>query len=396
MDFDLSKPQKLLKDSARAFLARECKPERVRALMETDTAHDDALWQGIADQGWTGLVIPEEYGGLGLGLVELAAVAEEMGRACLPGGFISTLTAAALIERAGNAEQRAKYLEPIAAGELKVTLAFLEESANWDASAVNLEATRDGGKFCLTGKKLFVADAGVADLLICVARDGGSSGSVGENLLLLPVERGAEGLTVKAMPSMDGTRKLYEVGFEGVTLAEADVLGADGDARGALGGALEVGCAALCAEMVGGMQWVLDTTVEYAKTRQQFGRAIGSFQAVQHQCADMLLMTESARSAAYYAAWALTEGDASASVAVSISKAYCSDAYREVCNRGVQIHGGIGFTWEHDLQLYYKRSKSSETLFGDATFHRERIARIIVDGHDTEKSERRAQAANLE
>ncbi len=156
-------------------------------------------------------------------------------------------------------------------------------------------------------------------------------------------------------------------------------LGADGDARGALNGALEVATVALCAEMVGGMQWVLDTTVEYAKTRQQFGRAIGSFQAVQHQCADMLLLTESARSAAYYAAWALTEGDAAASGAVSIAKAYCSDAYREVGNRGVQVHGGIGFTWEHDLQLYYKRSKSSETLFGDATFHRERIARLVID-----------------
>ena len=158
-------------------------------------------------------------------------------------------------------------------------------------------------------------------------------------------------------------------------VAEADALGADGDARGALRGALEVATAVLCAEMVGGMQWVLDTTVEYAKTRQQFGRAIGSFQAVQHMCADMLLLTESARSAAYYAAWALTENDPTASGAVSVAKAYCSDAYREVANRGVQVHGGIGFTWEHDLQLYYKRSKSSETLFGDATFHRERIAR---------------------
>jgi alkylation response protein AidB-like acyl-CoA dehydrogenase len=151
--------------------------------------------------------------------------------------------------------------------------------------------------------------------------------------------------------------------------------------RTALFRALEVATTALCAEMVGGMQWMLDTAVEYAKTRQQFGRPIGTFQAVQHQCSDMLLMTESARSAAYYAAWALTEGDDAASLAVSIAKAYCSDAYREVANRCVQIHGGIGFTWEHDLQLYYKRSKSSETLFGDAIFHRERIARLIVDGN---------------
>jgi alkylation response protein AidB-like acyl-CoA dehydrogenase len=386
MDFDLSKPQKLLKDSARAFLARECRAERVRALMETETAHDDNLWQAIADQGWTGLSIPEEHGGLGLGLVEMAAVAEEMGRACLPGAFISTLMAAALIERAGNAEQRAKYLEAIAAGELKATIALLEESANWDADALRLKATRDGGKFSVTGKKLFVPDAVVADVIICVARDG-------ESFALLPIEREAEGVAVKPMPAMDGTRKVYEVSFEGVAVAEADALGADGDARGALNGALQVATAVLCAEMVGGMQWTLDTTVEYAKTRQQFGRAIGSFQAVQHQCADMLLLTESARSAAYYAAWALTEGDAQAALAVSMAKAYCSDAYREVCNRGVQVHGGIGFTWEHDLQLYYKRSKSSETLFGDATFHRERIARLVVD--DNAAASESAKAAVL-
>jgi len=187
-------------------------------------------------------------------------------------------------------------------------------------------------------------------------------------------------LSVKPMPSFDATRKLYEVGFEGVRVASGDALGADGDARGALAGALDAATAVLCAEMVGGMQWVLDTAVEYAKTRQQFGRPIGSFQAVQHMCADMLLLTESARSAAYYAAWALTENDPGASLAVSMAKAYCSDAHREVANRGVQVHGGIGFTWEHDLQLYYKRSKSSETLFGDATYHRERIARLVVDG----------------
>jgi alkylation response protein AidB-like acyl-CoA dehydrogenase len=372
MDFDLSKPQKLLKESARALLARECGPGRVRELMETETAQDERLWQSLADQGWTGLAVPEEHGGLGLGLVEMAAVAEEMGRACLPGAFLSTLLAAALVERAGSAEQRAKYLGPVAAGELKATVALLEDGASWDVGAVRLGAARDGGTFSLTGRKLFVPDAAAADVIICVARDG-------DSLVLLPVERGAEGLSVKAMPSMDSTRKLYEVGFEGVRVAGGDALGADGDARGALGGALDVATAMLCAEMVGGMQWVLDATVEYAKTRQQFGRPVGSFQAVQHMCADMLLMTESARSAAYYAAWALTENDPKASAAVAIAKAYCSDAYREVANRGVQVHGGIGFTWEHDLQLYYKRSKSSETLFGDANYHRERIARLVVD-----------------
>ncbi|HEV2705757.1 MAG TPA: acyl-CoA dehydrogenase family protein [Pyrinomonadaceae bacterium] len=373
MDFDLNKPQKLLKESARALLARECAPRRVRELMETETAHDEGLWQTMAEQGWTGLVVPEEQGGLGLGLVEMAAVAEEMGRACLPGAFLSTLFAAALIERAGSAAQRAQYLAPIASGELKATVALLEESANWDVDGVRLKAARVGDSFNLTGRKLFVPDAEVSDLLICVARDS-------EGVVLLPVERAGVGVNVAPMPAMDATRKLYEVSFEDVGVAAGEALGAGGDARAALVGALEVATAVLCAEMVGGMQWVLDTTVEYAKTRQQFGRPIGSFQAVQHQCADMLLMTESARSAAYYAAWTLTEGDPAASAAVAIAKAYCSDAYREVANRGVQVHGGIGFTWEHDLQLYYKRSKSSETLYGDATFHRERIARLIVDG----------------
>ena len=375
MDFDLSKPQRLLKDSARELLARQCKPVRVRELMETATADDDQLWREIADQGWTGLIIPEEHGGLGLGMVEMAVVSEEIGRACLPGPFLSTLFSAALIDRAGSPKQKANYLEAIAAGELKATVAQLEANASWDLDAIKLKAERDNGNFRLSGSKLFVPDAAIADLVICVARNG-------ESHTLVPVGRGTDGLQTKAMPAMDATRKIYELTFNDVSVSDTEVFGADGDARGALSQAVSVATVALCAEMVGGMQWILDRTVEYAKTRQQFGRAIGSFQAVQHQCADMLLMTESARSATYYAAWALTEGVSAASSAVSIAKAYCSDAYREVGNRGVQIHGGIGFTWEHDLHLYYKRSKASEVMFGDATFHRERIARMIVDGAD--------------
>jgi alkylation response protein AidB-like acyl-CoA dehydrogenase len=324
--------------------------------------------------------VPEDHGGLGLGLVELAVVAEEMGRACLPGAFLSTITAAALVERAGSEAQRRQYLEPIVEGKFKATVAVLEESADWDPEAIKLKACRDGDLFTLTGKKLFVPDAETADLLICVARNG-------DGLSLLPVGRGIEGVQINPMPAMDATRKVYEVWFENVGVRAADLLGADGDPRDALDGAMQVATVALCAEMVGGMQWILDTSLEYAKTRKQFGRIIGSFQAVQHQCADMLLLTESARSAAYYAAWALTENDPMAQVSVSMAKAYCSDAFREVANRGVQIHGGVGFTWEHDLQLFYKRSKSSETMFGDATFHRERIARLVVDASDAATSE---------
>ncbi len=355
MDFDLSKTQKLLKDTARQFFTRECKPQRVRRLMETETAHDPALWQAMADQGWTGLIIPEAEGGLGAGIVDLAVVAEEMGRACLPGPFLSTIFAAAL---------HSTHLEKIAAGEIKATVAILEQTANWDLESIRLKASRDREAFLLSGTKLFVPDAEVADILFCVARTP-------EGLVAVAIDRGAEGLTIDPMRSMDETRKLYRVTFDdvrGQAVHNTDIVRA-----------LNIATVALCAEMVGGMQWVLDTTVEYAKTRQQFGRPIGSFQAVQHQCADMVLLTESARSATYYAAWALTENDPSAPLATSVAKAYCSDAFREVGNRGIQVHGGIGFTWEHDLHLYYRRAKSSETLFGDATFHRERIASFVVD-----------------
>ena len=372
MDFDLSKPQKLLKDSAREFFSRKCKPEHVRELMATETSDDRQLWQAMADQGWTGLIISEEYGGLGLGVLEAAVVAEEMGRACLPGPFISNLFGTALIESSASATQKTKYLEAIANGSIRATVALLEEMASWDFTSLKLQAKRDNGSLSISGRKLFVPDAATADLTICVATDD-------EGPVILPVDKSNEGMSTKAMPSMDATRKLYEVGFDNVIVSVEEVFGADGHSESALAQATQVATVALCAEMVGGMQWILDTTVEYAKTRQQFGRPIGSFQAVQHQCADMLLMTENARSATYHAAWAVTEGVTNANIAVSIAKAYCSDAFREVGNRGVQVHGGIGFTWEHDLHLYYKRSKASEVMFGDATFHREQIARAVVD-----------------
>jgi len=372
MDFDLTKPQKLLQESARTFFSRECPAERVRELMETETAYDEGLWAAIADQGWTGLIIPEEYGGLGLGLVELAAVAEEMGRACLPGPFISTVWAAALIDRAGSEGQRAQYLEAISTGRMKATVALLESTADWNPAAVQLRAEKEPKGYRLSGRKEFVTDAATADLIVCVARSG-------DDLVLLPVERGSQGLTVTLTPGIDATRKLYTLDFDGVIVPTTTALEFSRRTQDALDQSMGVATVALCAEMLGGMQWALEHTVEYAKTRQQFGRPIGAYQAVQHQCADMLLMTESARSAVYYAAWAVTENDPAARLAVSMAKAYCSDAAREVGNRGIQVHGGIGFTWEHNLHLYYKRAKASEIMFGDANYHREQLARLVVD-----------------
>jgi alkylation response protein AidB-like acyl-CoA dehydrogenase len=361
MDFDLSKPQKLLKQSARDLLAR-------------DLGTGD-LWQDIADQGWTGLIVAESHGGLGLGVVELAAVVEETGRVCMPGPFLSTVFASAVLSRMGTEVQRSRWLEPIALGKIRATVAILEETASWSLDAIQSRASPNG----VTLEKCFVSDADEADLILVVAR---SAGELGDELAVLPVERNAAGLSIRRTPSMDESRTLCVVGLDDYKLRPDDVL--RGDASG-LSAAIDVATVALCAEMVGGMQWVLDATVGYAKTRQQFGRPIGSFQAVQHQCADMLLLTESSRSATYYAAWTLTHDEAAAPIAVSIAKAYCSDAFREVANRGVQVHGGIGFTWEHALQHYYKRGKASETLFGDATFHRERIARFVLDPAPVER-----------
>lgn len=376
MDFDLSKPQQLLQQSAREFLARECPPERVRALMETDTAFDEQLWAAIADQGWTALTLPEEFGGLGLGIVELAVVAEEMGRACLPGPFLSTTWAAALIAQASSEGLKAQYLEAISAGTMKATVALLEATADWNPDSVQLKAESDGKDYHLTGRKELVTDADVADLIIVAAR-------AGDELVLLSVERQAAGITVTATPGIDATRKLYAIEFDGVTVPMTDALETGYRAKEILAQAGGVATVALCAELVGGMQWSLDTAVEYAKTRQQFGKTIGTYQAVQHKCADMVLLTESSRSAVYYAAWALTENDPSARLAVSIAKAYCSDAGREVGNRAIQVHGGIGFTWEHNLHLYYKRAKAAEIMFGDATYHREQVARQVVDEQES-------------
>ncbi|MFN0110237.1 MAG: acyl-CoA dehydrogenase family protein [Blastocatellia bacterium] len=372
MNFDLTKAQKLLQQSARDFFSRECKPERVRELMASETAFDAELWQAMADQGFTGLTIPEEYGGLGLSLVDLIAVTEEMGKACLPGPFISTLWAASLIERAGNEGQRKQYLEPIAAGEMKATVALLEETGEWNPDAVMLAANKDGKEYRLRGTKHYVSDAAVADVIIVVARDN-------SELVLLPVERTAAGVKITETPAIDATRKLYTVEFDNVAVPESSALAFTTKTKEALEAATDVATVALCAEMLGGMVWTLDTTVEYAKTRLQFGKPIGIYQAVQHQCADMFNFAESARSATYFAAWTVSVNDPAGKLAVSVAKGYASDAAREVGNRGVQLHGGIGFTWEHNIQLFYKRAKSSEVLFGDANYHREKIAEKVVD-----------------
>jgi alkylation response protein AidB-like acyl-CoA dehydrogenase len=358
MQFGLSESQEFLKDSARKFFAGECPSAEMRRLMETDTGHDAALWSKLTDQGYTGIIFPEAYGGVGLGKVELMLLMEEAGRALLPGPFFSTVVlAGSVLDGVASQAHKQKYLAPICHGAARATVAILESSASWNPRDVQLTASN--GK--LTGEKYFVSDAAVADFIIVVASNG-----------VFVVNAKAPGLKISPMTAMDLTRKLYVVACNNTP---AEEISASTD----LARAFDVATAALCAELVGGMQRTLDITVEYAKTRKQFGKAIGTFQAVQHQCADMYLETESSRSAVYYAGWALEENSPDASTAVSIAKMYASDAARTVGNRGIQIHGGMGFTWENDVHLYYRRAKGSETAFGDATFHRERIASAVID-----------------
>jgi alkylation response protein AidB-like acyl-CoA dehydrogenase len=368
MDFELSKPQKMLQGSVKEFLSRHCPLERVRELMETPTAFDAELWEGLTDQGWTSLTIPEENEGLGLGAVELAAVTEAMGGFCLPGPFVSNLWAAELLAAAGNDQLAGEMLPGVADGETRLTVALLEESGSWNPADVRLEIGTGAGGLTASGSKLFVSDAESADHMLVVGRVDG-------DLAVICVARDSDGVSIEAMPAIDATRKLYRVVLD---RANGRLVARGEKAETALHRATRLATVAVCSELVGGMQWVLDTAVEYAKTREQFGRVIGAFQAVQHHCADMLYNLESARSAAYYAAWAVSVDDPGADRAVSVAKAYCSDAAREVGNLGIQVHGGIGFTWEHDLQLFYKRAKSNEILFGDATFHRNRIAAMVI------------------
>ncbi|MFL6387718.1 MAG: acyl-CoA dehydrogenase family protein [Terriglobales bacterium] len=373
MQFGLSESQQILKDTARKFFAGESPIATVRKAMETDTAYDAALWTKLAEQGFTGIIAPEEFGGMGLGKVELILLMEEAGYALLPGPFFSTVAlAGTVMDACGSPEQKKKYLGRIAAGQARSTVALVEAAGSWDTEGLKISSA--GNK--LTGTKLFVTDAAVADFIVVVARDG-----------VFVVDAKAPGLRIEPMKGMDLARKIYALEFKDTP---AEALGNPGG----LAGALNVATAALCAEMTGGMQRTLELTVAYAKTRKQFGKPIGIFQAVQHLCADMYLETESSRSATYYAAWALEENTPDASTSVSVAKMYASDAARNVGNRGIQVHGGMGFTWENDIHLYYRRAKASETMLGDATFHRERIARQIIDAASSGKrAERPRQAA---
>ena len=374
MDFAFSEEQEMLRASAREFLAKQCPPSYVRQMMEAEDAWDKVFWAKLAEMGWTGLGIPEAYGGVGT-FLDLVVVLEEAGRALLPGPFFSTMgLAVPTLLESGSEAQKQEVLTAIAAGDARATVALTEPQGRWDADGVTLAAQQSGDGWRLDGVKLFVPDAAVADHVIVAARTRGS-GEDGITLFL--VSGRPDGMTVSPLKTMDMTRRWYEVRFDGVQVAGTAVVGSVDQGWVPLRRALDWAAAGLCAEMVGGAQHVLDSSVEYAKTRQQFGKPIGIYQAVSHKLADMLLETESARSATYYAAWAVDADAPDRSLAASMAKAYTSDAYRRAAGNGIQVHGGIGFTWEHDMHLYFKRAKASEVTLGDATYHRELVAQAL-------------------
>jgi alkylation response protein AidB-like acyl-CoA dehydrogenase len=376
MNFGFNDEQEPLRSTDRKFFENECPSETVRRLMDTPEGMSPELWSKLAEQGWLGLVFPEAYDGMGLGIVDLTVLMEEMGRAVVPGPYFSTVLLGGLaILEAGSEAQKKEWLPKIAGGQKRVTLAWMEPSAALGPAGVTLEAKSAGGGYTLTGTKLFVPDAHTADAIVVVARTGAGAGEDGVSLFLVP--RATRGVDVKLLPTMDQTRKLCEVTLTGVTLGPDARLGTPGRGWTPLARVLDRACVALCAEMCGGAQKVLDMTVEYAKIRQAFGKPIGSYQGVKHKAADMLVEVENSKSITYYAAWAMDEGVAEGPLAASMAKAYVSDAYRRVSAAGIQLHGGIGFTWEHDLHLYFKRAKGSEFTFGDATYHRERVAQLV-------------------
>ena len=365
MNFAFSEEQEELRTVVRQFLEAKSPESAVREQMETERGYDPEVWAQMAEQlGLQSLIIPEEYGGQGFGYVELTVVLEEMGKYLLCAPYFSTVVLAAnTLLHSGDESAKKEYLPGIASGGTIATLAFTEPNGRWDESGIEMTVT-DGR---LTGTKSFVLDGHTADLILVAAR-----GPQGVSLYAVPGD--APGLTRTPLATMDQTRKQAKLDFDGV---EGRLIGEEGKGWEVLSTVLDLAAVALAAEQVGGAQRCLDMSVEYATVRVQFGRPIGSFQAIKHKCADMLLEVESAKSAAYYAGWCASEMNDELPAVASLAKAYCSDAYFHAAAENIQIHGGIGFTWEHPAHLYFKRAKSSELLFGDPTYHRELLAQRI-------------------
>lgn len=372
MDLAFTEEQELLRSTVRTFVDRNYPEPRVRELMADPAGNDTALWKQMAGQlGLQGLAISEEHGGSGFGFAEIAVVAEELGRGLVPSPFLaSVVLAGSYLTHCGDEQAQADYLPGIADGSVIASLAIAEDAGSWDLETVALtvsQAAPGAGAAGprLSGTKRFVLDGGGAGLLLVAARaaDGGLS--------VYAVEPDAPGLAVEALETMDQTRRLAHLRLDSTP---ARLIGTPGSAAEPLQLALDLGAVALAMEAVGGAQRALELAVEYAKVRQQFGRPIGSFQAIKHKCADMLLEIEAARSAAYYAVWCAAQENSELPALAALAKFTCADAFARVAGDNIQVHGGIGYTWEHPAHLYYKRAKFNQVFLGDSAYHTDRLA----------------------
>jgi alkylation response protein AidB-like acyl-CoA dehydrogenase len=376
MNFELGEEQIMLKNSAREFLDKECPKKHVRAMMDDEKGYSPELWKKMAGLGWQGLVFPEQYGGVGSSFLDLVVLLEEMGRALIPAPFLSTVVQAGrAILLAGNEQQKKEYITKIANGDLIMTMALTETNGGTEAADITMKARPADGAFVLNGKKMFVPDAHAANNFIVVARTKNTARK--ENgITLFLVDAKTSGIKIEKLKTMSG-EKLCAVDFNNVSVPAANILGTVDKGWQVVKQVLEEAIIAECAWMTGGARWVLETTIEYAKSRIQFGRAIGTFQAIQHKLANVAVEVEGCTSLTYYAAWTATENDSNRALAASMAKAWVSDSYKHATFEGVQVHGGIGFTWDHDMHLYFKRAKHGEIVYGDGDYHREKVAQLI-------------------
>jgi len=382
IEYGLNEEQEMLRTMARDFLANECPMTRVRELMEDDTGFSQDLWKKMAEVGWLGLVLPEEYGGAGMNFRDLTILLEEMGRTVLPSPFISTLLLVGMPVLAhGTEEQKSEILPKIASGEVVCTLAALEDDGDWWADSINVRADRRGGQYVINGTKLFVTDAKVADYMLIAARTKRTDNpEEGITLFLLDTSE-VFGTMSTTLKTMDETRKQYEVVFLNVPVSARNILGELHQGWPIMKEIALTTTAALCAEMLGAGEKVLEMTIDYLKERVAFGVVIGSFQALQHRAADMMIGLEYSRSLMEWAAETIKENNPDAATAVSMAKSFCGDTCKKVVAEGIQMHGGIGFTWDHDMHLYFKRVWTSDNAFGDGNYHRELVAKTLDDIH---------------
>jgi alkylation response protein AidB-like acyl-CoA dehydrogenase len=376
MDLGLSEEQELLRNFARDFLEKECPDTLVREMEEDEKGYPPQLWAGMAGQGWQGLIIPEQYGGTGMTYTDLIVLLEEFGRAVVPGPFISTVVLGAIpILEAGSEDQKQEFLPKIAAGELIMTLALTEPSAKWDADGVQLSAKAEGDAYVLNGVKLFVPDAHVSDYMVVAARTK-ESADPEDGITLFLVDSKSPGIEFAVLKTI-AADKQCEVAFNDLRVPKANVLGEVDKGWPIIQSVKSKATVATCAYLVGLAQMDFDVTLNYAKERVQFGRPIGSFQAIQHKCADMIIDVDGSRFITYKAAWSIQENEPDAEMLASMAKAWCAEATRRVVAHGQQIHGGIGFTKDYKIELYFRRQKWMELMWGDADYHRELVAQQL-------------------